>query len=345
VTSTRGARRCWMPNTGRSLHVVDIATGEVLQSFVAAGTGLNPPIPSPLTGGVALYSGDTGQFATRGFVVDADGMLWRLDMSVPNPASWTFTPMHDLYWADGATMGQPVYDPPIVSVDNAGNPVVVVGGGDQDNLEGSAPTRIASVTEIVDHAVNPSPSTATVNWEVRLQAGEQVTGPMVLYANYVYFGTFWSAPDPTDACSYGRPQIWGLHYLNAGATPPAPYSSGVGRFPQPGLIGSSGVIDTFNMPPPGCTAGARCDGIVFGVNVTQRPNCTTGAGITDQYLGQRYQISNLRPGTFQLVAQVSGTSRSATASTDSSVQTVTIQSLPPPAAQSRALSYQPAADF
>src|SRR6185369_5391172 len=108
-----------------------------------------------------------------------------------NPTNWSFTPMHDLYWADNGTSGQPVYDPPVVSVDNAGNPVVVVGGGDQDNLEGAAPTRIASVTEIVDHTVTPSPSSAVVNWEVRLQAGEQVTGPMVLYANYVYFGTFW----------------------------------------------------------------------------------------------------------------------------------------------------------
>lgn len=336
VTSSRAARRCWMPNTGRSLHVVDVATGEVLQSFLAAGSGASPPIPSPLTGGVALYSGETGQFATRGFMVDADGVLWRLDMSLPNPSDWTFTPMHDLYWADGATSGQPVYDPPIVSVDNALNPVVVVGGGDQDNLESRLPTRVASVTELVDHTISPSPSRASVNWEVRLQPGEQVTGPMVLYANYVYFGTFWSNPDPTDACQYGSSRIWGLHYLNGGATAPVPYTSGTGVFPQPGLVGISGAVDTFFTD----TAG-----IVFGVGIAQRPNCTTGAGITDQYLGQRYQISNLRPGSFQLVAQVSGTGSSSSPSTASSVQTVTLATLPPPPAQSRALSYQPAADF
>lgn len=332
VTATRAGRRCWLPTSpGRSLFVVDVATGELLRTFDST------TITSPITGGVSLFSGDVGQFATRAFVTDADGVVWRLDMSVPDPTQWTFTPMHDLYWADGATAGQPVYDPPIVSVDNQGNPVVVVGGGDQDNLEGAAPTRVVSLTELVDRTVSPSPSTTSVNWELRLQPGEQVTGPMVLYSNYVYFGTFWSQPDPTNACSYGSSKIWGLHYLNAGGTAPLPYTTGVaGRFPQPGLVGVSGAVDTYF---------GTYSGIVFGVGITQRPSCTTGAGITDQYLGQRYQISNLRPGGFQLVAQISGTAPSSTPSTASSVQTVTVASLPPPLAQSRALTYQPAADF
>jgi type IV pilus assembly protein PilY1 len=342
ATTTRTGRRCWAGTAGRSLFVVDVATGELLRQFTSIDG-----ISSPITGGVSLFSGDTGQMATRAFVVDADGVLWRLDMSVPDPTQWTFTPMHDLFWADGALAGQPVYDPPVVSVDNQGNPVVVVGGGDQDNLEGSAPTRVVSVTEIVDHTVSPSPSRAVINWEVRMQPGEQVTGPMVLYANYVYFGTFWSNPDPLNACAYGTSRIWGLHYLNNGGTPPTPYTSGAaGRFPQPGLTGTSGAIDTFYTPPPGCTSSSSSTcGMVFGVGVTQRPNCTTGAGVTDQYLGQRYQISNLRPGGFVLVAQMSGSSASSSATTGSTVQTATIANLPPPLAQSRALSYQPAADF
>ena len=333
VTTTRVGRRCWMSGagSGRSLYVVDVATGELLRTFD------DTLISSPMTGGVSLFSGDLGQFATRAYVTDADGIVWRLDMSDPLPSNWVFVPMHDLYWADGALAGQPVYDPPIVSVDSQGRPVVVVGGGDQDNLEGSAPTRVVSLTEIVDFNQQPSPSTIQVNWEVRMQPGEQVTGPMVLYANYVYFGTFWSNPDPTNACSFGSSKIWGLHYLNNGGTAPLPYTTGIpGRFPQPGLTGISGSVDTYF---------SAYSGIVFGVGVTQRPNCSTGANITDQYLGSRYQISNLRPGTFQLVAQVSGTAASSTSPTASAVQTVTVASLPPPLAQTRPLTHQAAADF
>jgi len=333
VTSTRVGRRCWTSGngSGRSLYVVDVATGELLRSFDAT------TISSPMTGGVSLFSGDLGQFATRAFVTDADGVVWRLDISSSDISSWTFTPMHDLYWADGALAGQPVYDPPIVSVDNQGNPVIVVGGGDQDNLEGAAPTRVVSLTEIVDHTQTPATSAFTLNWEIRMQLGEQVTGPMVLYSNYVYFGTFWSNPDPTNACSYGSSRIWGVHYLTNTGTPPLPYTSGVpGRFPTPGLIGVSGAVDTFF---------TSYTGIVFGVGVTQRPDCSTGATITDTYLGSRYQVSNLQPGTFQLVAQVSGTGASSSPANASSVQTVTVASLPPPLAQTRPLSHQSAADF
>lgn len=335
ITTTRTGRRCWRGTAGRSIHVVDVATGEVIRSFQSSSG-----ISSPITGGVSLFSGDIGQMATRAFVTDADGILWRLDMSHPSPSQWTFTPLHDLYWADTGTSGQPVYDPPIVSVEANGDPVIVVGGGDQDNLEGSAPTRVVSITEMVDHTQTPSPSTAKINWEIRLQPGEQVTGPMVLFSNYVYFGSFWSAPDPADACSYGQSRIWGVHYLNTGGPAPLPYTTGVsGRFPAAGLVGTSGTVDTYFVNQ------AAGDGIVFGVGVTQRPNCTTGAGVTDQYLGQRYQISNLQPGQFQLVAQISGRTSVSVPSTASTVQTVTIQSLPPPAAMSRALSYMPAADF
>lgn len=334
VTLTRSNRRCWAGSTGRSLHVVDVATGEVLRSFDST------TITSPITGGVSMFVGDIGAFATRAFVVDADGVLWRLDMSESNPASWTFQPMHDLFWADGATAGQPVYDPPVVSVDAAGNTVVVVGGGDIDNLESSAANRVISVTELVNRATTPAVLTARVNWEVRLRAGEQVTGPIVLYANTVYFASFQSTVSPTNACDYGISRLWGIDYINASGTIPTGYATGVpGRFPRAAFESTtgSGVFDAFftEYPP---------NQILLGVSVTQRPSCTTGAEVTDTYLGSRYQISNLRPGEFQLVAQVSGGTASSSSATASSVQTVSV-ALPQPAAASRVLQWAGTADF
>lgn len=331
VTSSRANRRCWLGNAGRSFHVVDIATGQSL--FTADHT----TISSPITGGVSLFSGDLGQFATRAYVTDADGVLWRLDMSSPDRSQWTFVPMHDLFWADGATVGQGMAEPPVVSVDNQGDPVVVVGAGDLDNLESLTPMRVASITEHVDHTQTPSPSTMNVNWEIRLQAGEQVTGPMELYANTVYFATWQATTDPTNACATGRGRLWGVDYLNAASGTASPYTTGIpGRFPRPGLVGSSGAVDTYYTTYEGQ--------IVVGLGITQRPNCSTGGAVTDTYLGSRYQISNLRPGQFQLVAQISNGSRSSSSSTATAVQSVTVNLQPPPA-MSRMLSFQPAADF
>jgi type IV pilus assembly protein PilY1 len=332
VTGTRAGRRCWTGTAGRSLQVVDVATGELIRSFDAS------TITSPITGGVSMFSGDVGQFASRAFVTDADGVLWRLDMSLPDPASWTFVPLYDAFWNDRGTDGQPVYDPPVVSVDNSGNPVIVLGGGDIDQLSGAAANRLASVTEVIDRTTTPATSRARVNWEVRLQAGEQVTGPIVLYSNYVYFGTFQSNQDPNNACAYGVSRLWGLHYLNSGGVPPSTYSSASGLFPQPGLEGTigTGVLDSFYQ-----TFGANQ--ILLGVNVTQRPSCSTGAAVTDQYLGSRYQVSNLRQGDFQLVAQVSG-GTTATSTTATAVQTIS-RTLPPPVAASRVMQWNPTADF
>jgi type IV pilus assembly protein PilY1 len=335
VTAERANRRCWSGTAGRSLHVVDVATGETLRSFTAASG-----ITSPITGGVSMFVGDIGAFATRAFVVDADGVLWRLDMSESDPTRWTFAPMHDLFWGDGATSGQPVYDPPVVSIDSAGNTVVVVGGGDIDNLESSAANRVVSVTETVNHLTTPVTISTRVNWEVRLQAGEQVTGPIVLYSNTIYFGTFQANQDPANACEYGVSRLWGIDYINASGVIPAGYSTGVtGRFPVAALEGTvgSGVLDAFFQP-------FGTNQILLGVSITQRPSCTTGAEITDTYLGSRYQISNLRPGEFQLVAQVSGGTLSGSTSTATSVQTVS-RALPQPAAASRVLQWSGTADY
>ncbi len=334
VTATRANRRCWAGTTGRSLNVVDVATGEVLRSFDST------TITSPITGGVSMFVGDIGAFATRAFVVDADGVLWRLDMSESDPAAWTFQPMHDLFWADGATVGQPVYDPPVVTVDASGNTVVIVGGGDIDNFESAAANRVVSLTELVDRTSSPAILSAQVNWEVRLQAGEQVTGPILLYANTIYFGSFQATPNPANACEYGVSRLWGIDYLNNGSALPTGYTTGVtGRFPQPRLESTvgSGVLDAWS------TALAP-NQILMGVSITQRPSCTTGAEVTDTYLGSRYQISNLRPGEFQLVAQYSGGTSSGTSATSSSVQTVS-RALPQPAAASRVLQWSGTADY
>jgi type IV pilus assembly protein PilY1 len=331
--SGRTTRNCWINNLGMSFYVVDVATGEVIRSF-------GPDIlAAPMTGGVSLFSGDTGMIANRAYTTDAAGVLWRLDMSSTNPANWAMAPVHDLYWSDGPGDGADSQEPPIVSVDNSGNVVVVVGTGNMDDLEGQELYRVVSVTDRIVYSSTGFTYNPTLNWEIRLQPGEQVTGPMVLFDSKVYFNTFLSTDSTTDLCAYGGSRMWGVHYLETStSTPPVGYTSTTGvAFPKPMLeeTPGSGVFNQFysDMAP---------NTIAVGVNVATAPTCLAGETTTDPYLGTRYLVTESSPATFRLVSQVSGAGSTVPGRT--SVGTVSI-GLPPLESYTRILSYAANADY
>lgn len=299
ASSTRGHRRCWDGDQGRALYVVDVASGEVLREFDSS------VLPSPMTGGVSLYTGDVGTIATRAYTVDADGVLWRLDFGARDPNDWTLLPIHDLYAADDGADGATSVEPPIVSTDAQGNVIVIAGTGDLDDLESGRPYRISSVTDGVRYAaVTGEPTyTTTVNWHIALRDGEQVTGPLELFDSRVYFGTFAAATDDLDACEFGGSRIWGVDYLRSSTTPASGYSiSSVGDFPTPGLEGTLGT-NVFDAHYVDLAANT----IALGVAITRTPTCVTTDVIPDPYLGMnRETVSASGGGEFSLTAQVSG---------------------------------------
>lgn len=335
TTTSRTRGRCWL-NQGRELQFVDLATGMVIAGF--DHTVFN----APLTGGVAVFTGDTGTIATRGFLTDADGVLWRLDFSSENPADWTARPFHDIFWDMGALAGQPVYEPPVVSIDDQENVVILVATGDVDRLDGTEANRVASLTErVVRSAGGVITVTGELNWEIRLRAGEQVTGPISLFQSNAYFGSFMSNPG---SCDYGTSQVWGVHYRNAGSAvivPPAYTGSPAGRFPAAGLESTPGIgsLDSHYLE-------VGENQIVMGVAVTQRPTCVQGDAIPDPYLGGRWQVDRSGGGQFELVAQVSGrpTGAAAPGVSPPRVSTIT-RTLPAPAAYTRFRGVAATADF
>ncbi len=331
TTNARSRQRCW-GRIGRELHWVDLATGLELVGFD------DRTFNAPLTGGVSLFTGDTGTIATRAFVTDADGVVWRIDMSSPNMASWTARPFHDIFWDGPAIEGQPAYEPPVVTVDDNGQVVVIVATGDIDRLDSTAANRIVSLTERLTRTGATVTASTDLNWEIRLRPGEQVTGPLSLFESNVYFGTFFSNPS---SCDYGTSAIWGVHFLNAGptVTPPAGYTSPVaGRFPMPGLESTAGIgrLDAHLLP-------VGDNQIVMGVAVTQRPTCIQGDTIPDPYMGGRWEVQRTGGGDFQLVAQVSGRGGAAGVGAPrvASIQ----RTLPAPEAFTRILAVAPQADF
>lgn len=331
TSDARSANACWVGAEGRSFHVVDLATGHAIRSWNAS------VIQSPINGSVSLFTGETGMSASRAYVTSADGVIWRLDMSSSNPADWTFRPFHDIYWNVGPTAGQPGMDAPVISVDNQGRPVVIVATGDLDNLEAPGTNYIVSLTERATAV--PYVAEADINWEVRLQPNEMVTGPLELYDGRVYFGTFLSSASPTDACSLGESKLWGVDYLRSQAAAPLAYSSpGSGRSP---FFGWEATLAAGTRTFTQHYTNLGPNRVVMGVGITQRPTCVIGSTLPDPYIGARYDVSDFSTGAFELVAQVS-TGATAT-SGGSNIETARV-TLPAPVAFTRTTS-QSLVDF
>jgi hypothetical protein len=328
----RTQTRCRRDDQGRALYIVDIATGEVIREF---GSDL---ISAPMTGSVSLFTGSTGTISTRAYMTDDDGVLWRLDMSSTRPANWRLEVVHDLYWADGPLDGAPSQTPPAISSNSAGDLVIVVGTGNIDNLEGQDLYRVASITDRTVWVTLPASYEPSINWEVRLRPGEQVTGSIELFESRVYFSTFVSTVSDVDACIWGGSRIWGVHYLQTG-DPPIEYRDSLGRsrFPQSMLESEpgSGVLDrhftalTSNTIAPGVTLGSE-------------PSCTVGETYADPYMGLNHRVLDSGGGRFRLVAHASGDSIRG-APGGSSVRTLSV-SIPQPMAYTQIMSWLPDVD-
>jgi type IV pilus assembly protein PilY1 len=331
TTRARERQRCWGA-MGRQMHWVDMVTGETLFSFDER------TFNAPLTGGVSLFPGGTGAIATRAYITDEDGVLWRLDFSAPRASSWTALPFHDIYWDAGATAGQPAYEPPVVTTDTQGNVVVIQGTGNIDQLDTRADYRVVSLTEYTTVRPDGTSSFRTdLNWEIRLRPGEQVTGPIELFEGVVYFGSFESSSSG-DMCQYGRSRIWGVDYRRSDSSAPIGYVVGpTARFPvgQIETTEGSGRLD-------GHFIGPFENQIAMGVAITQQVTCTRGTEEIDPYIGTRYHVNGTGGGQFRLTAQVSGRALGTTPGA-SSVRTIT-RTLPAPNAYTRILSWVPQAD-
>jgi type IV pilus assembly protein PilY1 len=348
----RSQTRCWS-GPGQSMTVVRLYDGKILRSFrndpagavpnhnpepsgaaaafVAAGyptvvkdsTGSFAKIDSPITGQLSLYPAGIGAVTTRGFVGDADGALWRLDVSAQQPNQWTFSLFHDAYYpsdSDNAssTAWAPVATPPSVSTDRFGNIVVDYATGDQSNFASTYLNYVFSVSENVTKTAgvttlgNPS-----VNWRMKLPAGITPTGPLNLFNGTLYFSTFSpGVPDSANTCLSGQGTLWAVDYLQADSN----------FLPLAGFVRQPATDDTTNYTGtcPGTSApwsvlseadttgstNYRCirlpaGTIVYGLGLTQRPSCSGTSTVgSDPYFGNSItNVASVSPGAFQLVAQ------------------------------------------
>jgi len=268
-SDARGVGNCFT-NQGRSLFIVDIATGTVIQEFS------RHHFPAPISGGIGID--DTRPLSQSAYFSDEDGVLWHLGLDSTDPADWRVTPIWDVFHGKGWKDGRPSLYAPIVSRDRSGNDVVLLGTGDVDNLNDSAEHRVVSLTvrrslstvgSVTASSIslqNADGDVGEANWEITLEPGESVTGPLALLDSVVYFATFTAAASGS-ACDLGTSAVWGADYLQhaEGSTLP------------------EGRMDTDDSEAGVSLALKKADGgnrVVLGLSVGKDPLCLTG---TTQY--------------------------------------------------------------
>ena len=206
--------------------------------------------------------------------------------------------MWDVYSNQSGDVGQPIATPPVVSIDNLGQPVVLFSTGDQEQLGvSSARNYMYSLLE----TPNGASFVAKENFHLDMLDGERVTGPISLFASTAYFSSFHpqSAMAVGNVCTYGSGNLWGVDY-----------KTGDGR------------LDPLNVNTKSQSFGPNT--IVFGVAVTQTPSCADSTNFSSSYFGSYTGLSGGSPGDFQLVYQVSGQPAPAQPNSSSVFQTKTL---------------------
>jgi type IV pilus assembly protein PilY1 len=348
--SARTSVRCWGTPAknqapaytdfvlGRSVAVVRVDTGEILRVFARkSDMQLYPadtvnlalrftdvPLDSPMTGTPIVYPSDVGTDSTKFFIGDADGTIWRFDLSNSDPSQWFGELYLDLYNqtvdTNGASVawndGQPLQVPPVLSLDPAGNVVLNVASGTTDQFDTTGVEYVYSITELVSLGVTPK-LRANVNWWMQPAvldnlAGERVSGPMTVFNGTLYFSTFAAAPSGTQSCSAGTARLWGRDFVT-----PADSTCALGGSCNRAL----GGLPELQPPPPNAPTApppsfiepdlydsTLAGKVIPGVSIKATPACASlGAPGNDSYVAGASHASPqnyTQPGGFSLFTQV-----------------------------------------
>ncbi len=347
----RAGVRCWGKNAlaadaviGRSISIVRLDTGEILRVFMRAADApasdtlaiahriTDTPLDSPMTGTPIVFPAEVGTDATKVFVGDDDGTMWRFDLSSSDPSQWKGELYLDLYnqtvdasataWSDG----QPIAVQPVLSLDTAGELVLNIASGSQNTFDNTGTHFVYSVTEKVQGS--PAKLRASVNWWLNPATatgatGERVSGPMTVFNGVLYFATYAAAAPGTQTCNSGAARLWGRDFV--APDDPNTLSKGGLRILEP----PAGQPQT-NPPPlwvqPSDYDATLAGAVIPGVSIKATPACASlGTSAADSYVAGAMHSppQDFAAGQYSLFTQIGskGTGGSNTRTFDSPVPT------------------------
>ncbi len=342
----RWAKNCTGPGSGvpgRSVTIVRLDTGDILAVFARPATSspdaptnlkatklIATPFDSPMTGTPVVYPPDVGSVAQQVFIGDADGTMWRLDLTNPNPALWRASLFNDSYNGTAdiynltdtnhlAYDSEAIVVTPVMTLDSLGNLTLQYATGDQSSytanytIPGQPTQSREEINFVYSLKVGSTAATgapvAQVNWYQPFREGERVTGPITVFDSKLYFATF-APPNPGVGlvCNGGTPKLWGVDFevpletCSAGPVDWEGIPTGCGGSPRDFL--PSGFLAN----PPDDNGNPTVNVVIPGVSVAVTPSCTnTGLPAADQYTGGLHTAtSGSTPPTYALMAQTGG---------------------------------------
>ena len=282
------------PVAGRNVTIVRADTGEILRVFGRPAQDIpkrleavrtNAPFDSPIIGTPAIFPNAVGVTTQKIFVGDADGTLWRIDVSDPLPANWSVALFQDLVSANlpagpGFAESQPIQVPPVLTQDPFGGIVISAATGDQENLVASSTERNYLMSIQEQRSISATTAgRAVVKWYQTFTGAQRVTGPMTVFDRTLYFATYTPrVPTALSCADGGNALLWGMDYFNAAATVG---TGGVARWCPIGRVGaaSGACLDPFVQNENPATAYPTLAGaIIPGVTIRASQSCAAFSG-------------------------------------------------------------------
>ncbi len=323
-TSVRGwGTNCSAPVSGRSVTIVRLDNGRIIRHFARAtsadddvprrmlgggdalvcplsgsgGTGcrvINSPFDAPITGTPVVFPNDPGAIGQKVFVGDADGTLWRLNISDTDPGKWKaemFLDTRGTSFAPANFVGdKPIAVPPVVSLGERGSLVINVANGDQEDL-GLKPANDMHILWSVTEVPNGTSARPQLNWYLPMNSGERVTGPMAVFDRALYFASY-RVNSTSNRCQDGEARIYGVDYA------------------RPQLAGDLSQGGAFRLPALPTPVQFTSEGaeLVPGVSIRASQGCAEAQNTQDYFGGTRVGALMTTPVSYSLVANRSAAS-------------------------------------
>jgi type IV pilus assembly protein PilY1 len=317
----------------RTLTIVRLDSGEILRVFgrknqdvpqVLQDRVSDTPLDSPMSGVPVVYPSDVGQVAQKIFIGDADGTIWRFDISDPVEENWKGGLFFDTQSMAGVNDGlgnsianpaereakasSPITVPPVISLDEKGNLVLSVATGEQETLQdetvdGVFPRNyVYSLTEGNRYTAGKPSVRPFINWYAALERGERVTGPMSIFDKTHYFATFKPRSSSDAVCAIGKARVYGWHYTQ----PQNIAATGKQRLEGGGLYRYPATAPT-RFEEPYLNAGVdNGEGqVIPGLSILAYQSCAALSQIDDDFFGGKVYTASFQQQTeFSLFGSV-----------------------------------------